>query len=194
LLEARELETKLREDAPVAAPTTGVMKHDAEAATLDDFQLDLDADDDVVTPPKRAALASEQDTQASDDLGGDLGIDFKADDEPTVLRAQTAPRTKPAHGDVAVAGEEDEFDLEDLEFEPTARSEAKAQRAQSGEESDDAFEFLNEEDAATTKLDLARAYIDMGDEDGAREILSEVLQEGSNEQQQAANELLAKLR
>ncbi len=61
------------------------------------------------------------------------------------------------------------------------------------EESDDAFEFLNEEDAATTKLDLARAYIDMGDEDGAREILTEVLQEGSSEQQQTANELLAKL-
>ena len=33
----------------------------------------------------------------------------------------------------------------------------------------------------------------MGDEDGAREILTEVLQEGSNEQQQTANELLAKL-
>ena len=33
----------------------------------------------------------------------------------------------------------------------------------------------------------------MGDEDGAREILTEVLQEGSTEQQSAANELLAKL-
>ncbi len=57
-------------------------------------------------------------------------------------------------------------------------------RERPGEEADDAFEFLDEEDAATTKLDLARAYIDMGDEDGAREILTEVLQEGSSEQQQ----------
>jgi FimV-like protein len=32
----------------------------------------------------------------------------------------------------------------------------------------------------------------LGDEDGAREILTEVLQEGSIEQQQTANELLAK--
>ena len=96
-------------------------------------------------------------------------------------------------GDVAVAADEgDDFDLEDLEFEPTARNDAKPRTA-GGEETDDAFEFLNEEDAATTKLDLARAYIDMGDEDGAREILTEVLQEGSNEQQQTANELLAKL-
>jgi pilus assembly protein FimV len=191
LLDARELESKLR-DAPVA-PTPAAPRDEAETATLDDFQLDLDADDDVVTPPKRSALAND-DTRASDDLGGDLGIDFKGDDEPTVMRTQTAARTKPDLGDVALASDEDEFDLEDLEFEPTTRNDGKAQRSQSGDDSDDAFEFLNEEDAATTKLDLARAYIDMGDEDGAREILTEVLQEGSNEQQQAANELLAKLR
>ena len=197
LLEAREFEAKLREDAPAAgAPAASVAKvDDGPPATLDDFELDLDADDEVATPPKRSTSTAAE-PRASDDLGGDLGIDFKADDEPTVVRAQApAARAKPDLGDVAVAaGEEDEFDLEDLEFEPTARSEAKAPRSAKGEDGDDAFEFLNEEDAATTKLDLARAYIDMGDEDGAREILSEVLQEGSNEQQQAANELLAKLR
>jgi len=196
LLEARELEAKLREEAPVAAASTASStKVDAAApATIDDFRLDLDADDDVVTPPKRSAPGGNE-PRSSDDLGGDLGIDFKAGDEPTVVRAQApAARAKPDLGDVAVAaGEDDEFDLEDLEFEPTARAEAKAPRTAKGEEGDDAFEFLNEEDAATTKLDLARAYIDMGDEDGAREILSEVLQEGSSEQQQAANELLAKL-
>ena len=36
-----------------------------------------------------------------------------------------------------------------------------------------------------TKLDLARAYIDMGDPEGARSILEEVLQEGSNTQKEA---------
>ncbi|HEY6599988.1 MAG TPA: FimV/HubP family polar landmark protein, partial [Pseudomonadales bacterium] len=98
--------------------------------------------------------------------------------------------------DVAVATEEDdgEFDLEDLELEPQTRNAPKASRPAAKGEADDAFDFLDEEDAATTKLDLARAYIDMGDEDGAREILSEVLQEGSNEQQQVANELLSKLK
>jgi pilus assembly protein FimV len=195
LLEARELEAKLREDAPVAASALSATHVDEAApATVDDFQLDLDADDDV-TPPKRSASTSPE-PRASDDLGGDLGIDFKAGDEPTVVRPQApAARAKADLGDVAVAtGDDDEFDLEDLEFEPTARAEAKAPRAATAEEGDDAFEFLNEEDAATTKLDLARAYIDMGDEDGAREILTEVLQEGSTDQQQAANELLAKLK
>ncbi len=41
-----------------------------------------------------------------------------------------------------------------------------------------------------TKLDLARAYIDMGDPDGARSILEEVAAEGSSSQQQEARKLL----
>lgn len=41
-----------------------------------------------------------------------------------------------------------------------------------------------------TKLDLARAYMDMGDPDGARSILREVLQEGSVSQKQEAQRLI----
>ena len=58
---------------------------------------------------------------------------------------------------------------------------------------EDEFDFGDDADMATTKLDLARAYIDMGDEDGARDILSEVLAEGSEEQRQQAQALLDNL-
>ena len=44
-----------------------------------------------------------------------------------------------------------------------------------------------------TKLDLARAYIDMGDPDGARSILNEVLEEGDATQRQEARQLLGEL-
>jgi pilus assembly protein FimV len=44
-----------------------------------------------------------------------------------------------------------------------------------------------------TKLDLARAYIDMGDPDGARSILNEVLEEAGDSQRQEAQQLLAGL-
>ena len=44
-----------------------------------------------------------------------------------------------------------------------------------------------------TKLDLARAYVDMGDPDGARNILNEVLTEGSASQKQEAQRLLESL-
>jgi pilus assembly protein FimV len=44
-----------------------------------------------------------------------------------------------------------------------------------------------------TKLDLARAYMDMGDPDGARNILEEVLHEGSAAQKQEAQRLIESL-
>ena len=44
-----------------------------------------------------------------------------------------------------------------------------------------------------TKLDLAKAYEEMGDKDGARELLDEVLKEGDAAQQQQAQTMLAAL-
>jgi len=46
---------------------------------------------------------------------------------------------------------------------------------------------------AATKLDLAKAYQEMGDLEGAREILQEVLHEGDDQQKTEAQSLLAKL-
>mgnify|MGYP006138996325 FL=1 len=48
-------------------------------------------------------------------------------------------------------------------------------------------------DEVATKLDLARAFIDMGDAEGARDSLEEVLAEGSGEQKAEAAELLANM-
>jgi pilus assembly protein FimV len=45
-----------------------------------------------------------------------------------------------------------------------------------------------------TKLDLARAYMDMGDPDGARSILEEVLAEGNASQKQEAQRLMESIR
>jgi pilus assembly protein FimV len=58
---------------------------------------------------------------------------------------------------------------------------------------DDDFDFLSGTDESATKLDLARAYIDMGDAEGARDILDEVVAEGSATQQQEARDLIARL-
>jgi pilus assembly protein FimV len=48
-------------------------------------------------------------------------------------------------------------------------------------------------DETATKLDLAKAYIDMGDADGARSILDEVLAEGNEQQKKQAAELAAQI-
>jgi pilus assembly protein FimV len=48
-------------------------------------------------------------------------------------------------------------------------------------------------DEVETKLELARAYDDMGDKEGALELLDEVVREGSAQQQAAAREMIARL-
>ncbi|WP_435216681.1 FimV/HubP family polar landmark protein [Luminiphilus sp. nBUS_07] len=50
--------------------------------------------------------------------------------------------------------------------------------------------YAAEVDPVDTQLDLARAYIDMGDEDGARPVLKEVIAAGDLRQQAEARELL----
>ena len=61
---------------------------------------------------------------------------------------------------------------------------------------DDMSDDLHEARTMTevgTKLDLARAYVDMGDPAGARSILEEVLDEGDESQRQQAQQLLDSL-
>lgn len=62
-------------------------------------------------------------------------------------------------------------------------------------ESDDDsdLDFLSDNDETATKLDLARAYIDMGDTDGAKDILDEIAEEGNPQQKQEAETLLSRL-
>jgi pilus assembly protein FimV len=55
------------------------------------------------------------------------------------------------------------------------------------------FDFLSGTDEAATKLDLARAYIEMGDADGARDILDEVVAEGDDGQKTEAKDMLSRL-
>lgn len=63
----------------------------------------------------------------------------------------------------------------------------------SEEDLDGELDFLSGSDETATKLDLARAYIDMGDTDGAKDILDEVTQEGNDQQRQEAEELLGRI-
>jgi len=74
---------------------------------------------------------------------------------------------------------EGEVALDDIEFESEVAT-----------VEEDEFEFEDEGDSANTKLDLARAYIDMGDPEGAKSILEEVVKEGDDDQQAEARKLV----
>ncbi len=129
-----------------------------------DKDADKDADSDSLSLDEELGL---EDTLSTD---GSVETDRTEDDEVPVVDAEPSPAddvSKPS----SAAPEPDESEL--------------------GEEDD--FDFLSGTDEAATKLDLARAYVEMGDSDGARDILEEVSIEGSDEQKAEAQDLLKNL-
>lgn len=57
----------------------------------------------------------------------------------------------------------------------------------------DEYDFMGSHEAIPSKIDLARAYIDMGDFKNAKETLNEVIELGNVQQQKEARDLLAKI-
>lgn len=67
-------------------------------------------------------------------------------------------------------------------------------RARDGDVADDEdLVIAADSNGLSTKLDLARAYLDMGDDEGARQILDEVVAEGSEELRAEARTLLNRI-
>jgi len=94
-------------------------------------------------------------------------------------------------GATALAGSDDPG--ESAPAEPAIEAAADDDSADAGVGDDFDFDASGDDDINATKLDLAEAYVDMGDSDGAQDILSEVLEEGTPEQQQKAQEMLNRL-
>ena len=143
-------------------------------------------------PEPAAADAEAPILEASPDiLAVDALLDVTEDPvtaEPSVAAAAAESPEEPAAkaepeltiGDPGLA----DFNLDDLDFGDDLEFDADFA-------SDDAP--LSSTDEAATKLDLARAYIDMGDPQGAKEMLQDVLKDGQPAQQQEAETLLARL-
>ena len=90
--------------------------------------------------------------------------------------AMTSPLIDDVPEPDALSGSESNW-----EFDEAAPPPAAVQDAELADFSDDPID---------TKLDLARAYLDMGDADGARAMLGEVTKEGTQVQRDAAQRLL----
>ncbi|MDF1587938.1 MAG: hypothetical protein P1P93_02085 [Gammaproteobacteria bacterium] len=89
--------------------------------------------------------------------------------------------------------DDETFELDDLEV-VTDDDLTQANAALSGSELDFDLGEFDQVDEAETKLDLAAAYIDMGDPDGARSILEEVLLEGNDDQKTRAETMLSDIK
>ncbi len=145
--------------------------------TLDDMNLgDLDLDlDDVSTHKDEAKAVETKEPELSLQLPEEAlypVADFAQEEE-----------------DVPVISMDE---LESVEIQDVSESEVLFE----GDEEAPLVDMLGvggRDEEIDTKLDLAKAYAEMGDAEGAREILDEVLEEGSDKQKSQAGELKAKL-
>ena len=140
-----------------------------------------------------------------DDLTiADSSVELEVSEPETVVA--TDLEAEPTLGDFQVEDDletSSEFDLNELDDLPdftaeTAEQDVIAEDQQASKEidldelaaSDNEFDFLAGTDECATKLDLARAYLDMEDNEGAKELLQEVVTEGSDQQKHDARALL----
>ena len=157
------------EEAPTAAPAA---EEELELSLEGDDELSLGGDDELsLEGDDELSLSLEDD---ADDLSLDL-------DMPDTTPDATVQRSAIDDLDLGGASATD------------VRPAVEAQPQSLSLDDEDDFEFLGDADENATKLDLAKAYIDMGDAEGARDILGEVIAEGSSAQQAEAKELLAQV-
>jgi pilus assembly protein FimV len=146
--------------------------------------------------------APEPDLSPSPSFDLELGTTKAATDFPLDAAADLSTTAAPAPSldvplEAAPAKEEKssfDFDISGLDF-PGKGAEAPAAAAPSGgdELSLDLGSGGGGGEGAGTKLELAKAYLEIGDKDGAREILEEVAREGTPAQQEEARSLIASL-
>jgi len=152
----------------------GSIDQDMDDTSLDD---DLDASGDE-NDFEATALMSDV-GQDSDDAGDDLSFDLddeSAMDEDLDIEPVKTGTFAPGDFDDPEELVVSETDIEDVNFDDI-----------------DDLMLPDDVDEVGTKLDLARAFIDMGDAEGARSSLDEVLTEGDEDQKAEATGLLKHL-
>lgn len=133
---------------------------------LDDLIFDVTA-----THPSMPAAQPEAEKPATDDSALAFTLDFPVAEEiPSAKPAETAQPAEIGLADISL----------NLDEVPAPAEPAAEVRDEHWHE-------------VATKLDLARAYQEMGDATGAREILEEVLKEGDAGQREAAQSILDQL-
>ncbi|WP_041712091.1 FimV/HubP family polar landmark protein [Pseudomonas sp. ATCC 13867] len=174
---------------------------DAPASAEENFLLGLEDDAASLSSVGAEAFSFDKDagvTQSLADLPDDFDLSLPGD-EPEPVRdgdSFSAQLDEVSAELDRLAGDVDESKVSSpaLESEPDASfATSELEIPAEGADEEDEFDFLSGADEAATKLDLARAYIDMGDTEGARDILDEVLAEGNDNQQQEARELLGRI-
>ncbi len=204
-------------DASPAAPEAAAEPAPVTEDTSSDLDFDLDFGDDSATSELAPAASSDM-----GDLDFDLGeLDAGEEAAPSVAdEVAESAELELDSADLSDAGTGglDDLDLGDLDFGDLGDSSSEDTETETEEASldladldtggsDEDFGELAADDAGSaddadvfgdgdeisTKLDLAQAYIEMGDGEGARSMLDEVVVQGNAQQKQQAEALLSRI-
>ena len=172
----------------------------------EDFSLDFAASDlGFEEPEEDTALdavaddVEDLDLSADLDLGADLEEPSSNDVSDSLVDDESLEVDFTEDLGDSLSDDLGEIDLDDSELdlgsdldldEAVDTAELDTEESAAGDEEFDISELSEDLDEVGTKLDLAKAYIDMGDHEGARSILEEVKAEGNEAQQQEAESLL----
>lgn len=165
-----DMETEIADVAENGVSDT----HDALADF--DFNFDLDSPEVNTTKQEKNATLEE-----SLDMASLESFEFPDFENDNNLDALDQAATQPTSDNTS-----DEFDFNFNFDTPNSQS--------FDEEIDLGVSDLTDMDEFETKIDLAKAYVDMGDTDAAKSIAEEVLLKGNQEQKQAAQTLLNELK
>ncbi|MGH1373524.1 MAG: FimV/HubP family polar landmark protein [Cellvibrionaceae bacterium] len=189
-VEETSLESELSIDS--ADAETDEVAGEPEGFDLSDSEFDLDI-------PTLGAETPEFDIESeSGETAADVESESEVAGEPEVVAEEPEFDLAADLGlsaediEAGASSSEDEVFTEALSDLPMPED-VMAGDEMTDEDLDAELDFLADTDEAATKLDLARAYIDMGDQDGAKDILDEVVEEGNDEQKQQAQELLTRM-
>jgi pilus assembly protein FimV len=169
--------------------------------------LDMTLDDETLA---RLETGTEEFTTGAEDAqqpaGVGIGSEEPAAGEPYLADASAPATSIDTTSPAAGSGEElvdDELEKQllaagsgegiDVDWLSEIGSDLEFANMGGDEAGGDFSGLISGEDEVGTKLDLARAYIDMGDQDSARSILSEVTEEGNEDQQREADDLMRRI-
>ncbi len=202
------IEQKLSEDVDIDMDFDEVLPLEAEPesspatdelveAEIPDDDLDLSSLDEELD----ALTANVSDEPASAETAADMDEpitdfdDFEDDLEKDEANAETVKSDHVSDKAVEDMGEDTMFDQAIQEVPEATGSDVEFDLPEVNPDDvdDDDLDFLSDSDETATKLDLARAYIDMGDQEGARDIIREVMNEGNDQQKSEAESLLGRL-
>ncbi len=160
---------------------------DEFSVSEEEFSVDDDDDFDI------DSIA----TLDADTNSDGLGLEAESSDIDDALSLVDSVHSEEVFSEVPAAVEEELADddiFEQALSDFSAESLALDEEANVSDDDMDAeLDFMADADEVATKLDLARAYMDMGDNEGARDILAEVAHEGNEAQRQEAVDLLGRI-